>query len=86
MDRHDSGVEHKDAAPCDHYKNWPNAAGFNATEVAGDRRHPIRLWLKGYIPTYAAGVLFRTGPGAWKISRAGDVNNKFKISHWQVAS
>ncbi|KAI6910645.1 hypothetical protein KC318_g561 [Hortaea werneckii] len=52
MDRHDSGVEHKDAAPCDHYKNWPNAAGFNATEVAGDRRHPIRLWLKGYIPTF----------------------------------
>ncbi|GAB1744592.1 hypothetical protein NU219Hw_g1993t1 [Hortaea werneckii] len=58
MERHDSGVEHKDAAPCGHYKNWPNAAGFNATEIAGDTRHPIRLGLKGHIPAYAAGVLF----------------------------
>ncbi|KAI6909787.1 hypothetical protein KC318_g2169 [Hortaea werneckii] len=58
MERHDSGVEHKGAAPCDHYKNWPNAAGFNATEIAGDRRLPIRLGLKGHIPAYAAGVLF----------------------------
>lgn len=27
MERHDSGVEHKDAALRDHYKDWPNAAG-----------------------------------------------------------
>ncbi|KAI7368353.1 hypothetical protein KC354_g2730 [Hortaea werneckii] len=58
MERHDSGVEHKDAAACDNYKKWPNAAGFNATEIAGDRRHPTRLALKGHIPAYAAGVLF----------------------------
>ncbi|KAI7553857.1 hypothetical protein KC331_g945 [Hortaea werneckii] len=77
MERHDSGVQHKIPAPCDHYKNWPNAAGFNATEIAGDRRHPIRLGLKGNIPAYAAGDLFRTGPGAWKIPRAGDINYEF---------
>ncbi|KAI6792354.1 hypothetical protein KC363_g6397 [Hortaea werneckii] len=52
MERHDSGVEHKDLALCDHYRYWPNAAGFNATEIAGDRRHPIRLELKGTIPTF----------------------------------
>ncbi|KAI6856312.1 hypothetical protein KC343_g1544 [Hortaea werneckii] len=52
MERHDSGVEHKDAALRNHYKDWPNAAGFNATEIAGDRRHPIRLGLKGFIPAF----------------------------------
>ncbi|KAI6815514.1 hypothetical protein KC332_g7806 [Hortaea werneckii] len=52
MERHDSGVEHKNAALSDHYNDWPNAAGFNATEIAGDRRHPIRLGLKGYIPAF----------------------------------
>ncbi|KAI6816212.1 hypothetical protein KC332_g7450 [Hortaea werneckii] len=52
MERHDSGVEHKDAALRDHYKDWPNAAEFNATEIAGDRRHPTHLGLKGYIPAF----------------------------------
>ena len=45
-------------------KSWPNDAGFdNLTEYRG----PIPLTIKGSIPAFAAGALYRTGPGVSKL-------------------
>ncbi|KAJ7663455.1 carotenoid oxygenase [Mycena rosella] len=59
-----------------HYKDWPNDAGFN-TEI--EQRTPIDLKVTGTIPIYAAGTLFRTGPGSHKLSTK---NGEFACSHW----
>ncbi|KAJ7343371.1 carotenoid oxygenase [Mycena albidolilacea] len=59
-----------------HYKDWPNDAGFN-TDV--EHRTPIALEITGSIPAYAAGTLFRTGPGSHKLTTE---DGEFACSHW----
>ncbi|KAK5652829.1 hypothetical protein OQA88_9495 [Cercophora sp. LCS_1] len=59
------------------FQDWPNEAGFDGlTEHCG----PIELKVEGTIPAWAAGSLYRTGPGQCKIedTKVGT----FNISHW----
>jgi torulene dioxygenase len=45
-----------------------------------EQRSPVDLTVIGKIPSYAAGVLYRTGPSAYKIDTAKGV--PFAMSHW----
>ncbi|KAK3292963.1 carotenoid cleavage dioxygenase 1 [Chaetomium fimeti] len=56
---------------------WPNEAGFDGLS---EHRGPIELKLKGTIPTWAAGSLYRTGPGQSKVEDTK--SGTFHISHW----
>ncbi|KAK0386636.1 hypothetical protein NLU13_6471 [Sarocladium strictum] len=59
------------------HKDWPNEAGFETPEHRG----PIPLTIKGSIPDFAAGALYRTGPGRHKLD--GMANGKTHyVSHW----
>ncbi|KAH9885710.1 carotenoid oxygenase [Xylariomycetidae sp. FL2044] len=59
------------------FDDWPNEAGFlGLTEVQG----PIQLVVKGKIPSWAAGALYRTGPGQYEIEDTP--KGTFSISHW----
>ncbi|KUI55432.1 Beta,beta-carotene 15,15'-monooxygenase [Cytospora mali] len=53
------------------YLDWPNEAGH---------RGPIELKIQGSIPAWAAGSLFRTGPGLSKIE--GTPKGTLHLSHW----
>ncbi|KAI0474313.1 carotenoid cleavage dioxygenase 1 [Xylaria cf. heliscus] len=57
--------------------DWPNEAGFEGlTEVRG----PVELKVKGSIPSWAAGTLYRTGPGGYDIENTP--KGTFKTMHW----
>lgn len=57
--------------------SWPNDAGF---DTAYEELEPITLNVKGKIPHYAGGVLYRTGPLGYK---AKSKNGKeFAAKHW----
>ncbi|PHH72898.1 hypothetical protein CDD80_4184 [Ophiocordyceps camponoti-rufipedis] len=79
------GPEHQDsdvAATIDRLKDgawrwWPNRAGF---EGLVEHRGPIRLRVCGEIPPWAAGSLFRTGPGQSVVE--GTVRGTHYVSHW----
>ncbi|OOF97925.1 hypothetical protein ASPCADRAFT_164015 [Aspergillus carbonarius ITEM 5010] len=59
------------------FNNWPNVKGFDANY---EEKTPVELDVEGQIPTYAAGVLYRTGPGKYKVDTvSGDT---FRASHW----
>ncbi|OGM47057.1 dioxygenase [Aspergillus bombycis] len=60
-----------------HFNNWPNDRGFDANY---EERSPIELSVTGRIPSYAAGVLYRTGPGKYKVDREN--GETFQVSHW----
>ncbi|CAN8099942.1 unnamed protein product [Discula destructiva] len=66
------------------FLDWPNEAGFqNLTEHRG----PVELSVKGVIPVWAAGSLFRNGPGARRIrcgksSQDRGNSGTLLISHW----
>ncbi|KAF3039388.1 hypothetical protein E8E12_007844 [Didymella heteroderae] len=56
---------------------WPNDAGF---DTAYQELEPVKLEVKGEIPPYAAGVLYRTGPLGYKAkSKSG---KEFAANHW----
>ncbi|KAK7935608.1 torulene oxygenase [Apiospora marii] len=59
------------------FEDWPNEAGFDGLT---EHRGPIKLRVKGSIPAWAAGSLYRTGPGACSVedTKVGT----FQISHW----
>ncbi|OBT63897.1 hypothetical protein VE03_06570 [Pseudogymnoascus sp. 23342-1-I1] len=65
------------SASSDHFQGWPNEAAFQAE---GYQHTPVKLFVKGRIPSYAAGTLYRTGPSQHivKDTPKGD----FKIDHW----
>jgi len=65
------------SAPPKDISSWPNDIGF---EVNHEERTPIELKVTGSIPEYAAGTLYRTGPGGHKV----DANNgsTLSMSHW----
>ncbi|KNG80519.1 putative dioxygenase [Aspergillus nomiae NRRL 13137] len=60
-----------------HFNNWPNDRGFEANY---EERTPVELTVTGCIPSYAAGVLYRTGPGKYKVDREN--GETFQVSHW----
>ena len=60
-----------------HYNDWPNTQGF---EGKYEERIPVELEVKGHIPTYTAGVLFRTGLGPRDF--VTEKGNTFKVNHW----
>ncbi|OAA49088.1 Carotenoid oxygenase [Beauveria brongniartii RCEF 3172] len=59
------------------WKEWPNESGFEGLE---EHRGPITLNLKGSIPEWAAGALYRTGPGQSSVET--NSNGTYNISHW----
>jgi len=57
-----------------------SAAGF---ENALEQRTPINLKLHGTIPPWLSGVLYRTGPGTYRIPTVSDSDNKsIDVQHW----
>ncbi|KAI8624979.1 carotenoid cleavage dioxygenase 1 [Xylariaceae sp. FL1651] len=59
------------------FDDWPNEAGFEGlTEVRG----PVKLKVCGSIPSWAAGTLYRTGPGEYTVENTP--KGTFKTTHW----
>jgi torulene dioxygenase len=51
--------------------SWPNDEGFDNDY---EQTAPVPLTVKGKIPYYAAGVLYRTGPLGYKFeTNKGDI-------------
>ncbi|KAH8177828.1 retinal pigment epithelial membrane protein [Sarocladium implicatum] len=61
----------------DVHKEWPNEAGFDNLD---EHRGPIPLIVKGSIPDFAAGALYRTGPGQSKLDMPNGKTHY--VSHW----
>ncbi|KAJ5105621.1 hypothetical protein NUU61_002968 [Penicillium alfredii] len=61
----------------EHYNNWPNTQGFDPEY---EERKPVELPVTGQIPVYAAGTLYRTGPGKSKVET--EKGESFQLSHW----
>ncbi|KAK0641413.1 carotenoid oxygenase [Cercophora newfieldiana] len=59
------------------FQEWPNEAGFDSLT---EHRGPIKLKVRGMIPSWAAGSLYRTGPGQCKVEDTK--SGTFHISHW----
>ncbi|KAI3549202.1 carotenoid cleavage dioxygenase 1 [Colletotrichum abscissum] len=59
------------------YEEWPNEAGFDGLT---EERGPIELHVQGQIPVWAAGALYRTGPGSCKIEDTP--KGTYYVSHW----
>ncbi|CAI4214967.1 unnamed protein product [Parascedosporium putredinis] len=59
------------------FKDWPNEAGFDHLE---EHRGPIELVVRGDIPAWASGSLYRTGPGVCSVRDTP--KGTFDISHW----
>ncbi|RMZ68580.1 Carotenoid oxygenase [Pyrenophora seminiperda CCB06] len=56
---------------------WPNTAGFDTDY---EEHEPVELTVKGNIPQYAAGVLYRTGPLGYKAKT--DDGKIWSARHW----
>lgn len=72
-----SVLKEKLSSSSSHYKDWPNTQGFDAHY---EERAPVELQVQGNIPSYTAGVLFRTGLGPRTVETAK--NKTFKVNHW----
>ncbi|KAI5455604.1 carotenoid cleavage dioxygenase 1 [Mariannaea sp. PMI_226] len=59
------------------WAEWPNWAGFTGLR---EERGPIQCNIKGTIPSWAAGTLFRTGPGSWQIDDTP--TGTLQLDHW----
>ncbi|KAI0791914.1 carotenoid oxygenase [Abortiporus biennis] len=60
-----------------HLNDWPNSAGF---DVMYEQKVPVELQVKGNIPAYVSGILYRTGPQGYDVTRSnGEV---FTAEHW----
>ncbi|KAK3300904.1 retinal pigment epithelial membrane protein-domain-containing protein [Chaetomium fimeti] len=59
------------------FHEWPNEAGFDGLT---EHRGPIELKVSGNIPAWAAGSLYRTGPGQCKVEDTK--SGMFYTSHW----
>ena len=55
------------------------SVGFtNATE----QRNPVELHVRGTIPSWLNGSLYRTGPGRWQIASPAAPSGVVNIEHW----
>lgn len=61
------------------FNNWPNDAGFDL-DVTAEQREPVEAKITGNIPPYVDGVLYRTGPGGYRVNT--DKGTTFEIDHW----
>ncbi|KAJ5093873.1 Carotenoid oxygenase [Penicillium angulare] len=61
----------------DHWNNWPNEKGFDPEY---EQPTPVELSVSGRIPDYAAGTLYRTGPGSSQVKK--EDGQLFQMSHW----
>ncbi|WYZ42135.1 hypothetical protein EsH8_V_001030 [Colletotrichum jinshuiense] len=59
------------------YDEWPNEAGFDGLT---EERGPLELTVQGEIPAWAAGALYRTGPGSCKVEDTP--KGTYYVSHW----
>ncbi|KAI1136296.1 carotenoid oxygenase [Hypoxylon sp. FL0543] len=59
------------------YEEWPNEAGFEGLD---EIRGPVELVVTGRIPNWAAGTLYRTGPGQYTIEDTP--KGTFRTTHW----
>ncbi|KAI1475518.1 torulene oxygenase [Daldinia eschscholtzii] len=59
------------------FEDWPNEAGM---EGLNEIRGPIELPVKGTIPAWAAGTLYRTGPGQYVVEDTP--KGTFRTTHW----
>ncbi|CAK7201391.1 hypothetical protein SEUCBS139899_004095 [Sporothrix eucalyptigena] len=76
----DEDTDHKDALKRfinQEFKEWPNEAGFDGLR---EERGPIEIPVVGTIPAWAAGNLYRTGPGVMKVE--GTPKGTHYINHW----
>ncbi|KAK8079152.1 carotenoid cleavage dioxygenase 1 [Apiospora phragmitis] len=65
------------------FDDWPNEAGLTpncSVEGLTEVRGPIDLKVQGSIPSWAAGTLYRTGPGGFEVETAQ--NSTYRVSHW----
>ncbi|KAL3466019.1 carotenoid oxygenase [Aspergillus heterothallicus] len=60
-----------------HFNHWPNNQGFEGNH---EQKSPKELIVTGHIPSYAAGTLYRTGPGRYTVDT--EHGNTFQVSHW----
>ncbi|KAJ4288413.1 hypothetical protein N0V90_011648 [Kalmusia sp. IMI 367209] len=58
-------------------ESWPNDAGFDTDY---EEHEPVALVVKGKIPYYVAGVLYRTGPLGFKTRT--EQGNTWEAGHW----
>ncbi|KAM0596587.1 hypothetical protein ACHAO3_001136 [Verticillium nonalfalfae] len=61
------------------YKEWPNEAGPQFDGLT-EERGPLELTVRGHIPDWAAGSLYRTGPGACKVENSP--KGTHYVTHW----
>ncbi|XXH03251.1 hypothetical protein Hte_009649 [Hypoxylon texense] len=62
------------------FEDWPNEAGNLKFEGLDEIRGPVDLTVKGSIPSWAAGTLYRTGPGLFMIDDTP--KGTFRTTHW----
>ncbi|KAL5604308.1 hypothetical protein BROUX41_002281 [Berkeleyomyces rouxiae] len=60
------------------FEEWPNDAGLQGLT---EERGPIQLRTTGTIPAWAAGSLYRTGPGVYSIDIDG-TGRSYEVQHW----
>ncbi|KAI9808228.1 MAG: hypothetical protein M1825_004685 [Sarcosagium campestre] len=70
-------LQEKQGKVSEPYKGWPNEKGFQGDR---DTRTPTELKVTGNIPPYAAGTLYRTGPGGYQVD--GPNGKTLSMSHW----
>ncbi|KAI1121172.1 carotenoid oxygenase [Nemania abortiva] len=61
------------------FDDWPNEAGFEGLTVV---RGPVELRVTGFIPSWATGSLYRTGPGGYVCNVENTPKGTFKTTHW----
>ncbi len=74
----EAGVSRLSCLPLD--RNSADGALVVQFEGLTEHRGPIELTLKGNIPAWAAGSLYRTGPGQGKVEDTK--SGTFHVSHW----
>ncbi|KAJ5328047.1 hypothetical protein N7452_008437 [Penicillium brevicompactum] len=60
-----------------HYNDWPTDKGYDPEY---EQREPVELPVTGKIPAYAAGIVYRTGPGKSQVN--ADNGEILRLSHW----
>ncbi|CAG8611174.1 20651_t:CDS:2 [Racocetra persica] len=58
---------------------WPYAQGL---QNCPETRDPVTLRVQGKIPEWLEGVLYRTGPGTFKIPSKKNPEIVFSFDHW----
>ncbi|KAJ8084349.1 hypothetical protein PM082_003118 [Marasmius tenuissimus] len=53
-----------------------------AFQNAPEQREPVDLAIKGTIPPWLNGVLYRTGPGTYQIPSSKDSSKHITVQHW----